>query len=340
MGKSQKKKIWILLVLTLIGMGLFVYFIFWQPHSKITEEKPRAELSAEDRADKISPSTAVVSPKNQSWHNQDFETLIYDSDLGSGLDECKYIIEDLGNGQAIGDFRECGESKINVPVGEGKVCSTLYCKVSAIAFDRAGNSSGWRSRIFNIDLINPEVSQIFFQLGPFEPNKNYSFQASVSDNAKIIGCWFYLGKESLPAGISPIPCEDGKQCLISAEYNFKKEGEYSVRFGCQDAAENAGFGEPETIKVIVNHPPSISFCRVLPAQGTVQTAFQFQVKATDPDGDSLAYNWDFGSGEHSSEQSPSHSYLLPGTYEPKIVVVDEQGLEAKCSTAWAVVNDK
>ena len=38
------------------------------------------------------------------------------------------------------------------------------------------------------------------------------------------------------------------------------------------------------------------------------------------------YAWDFGDGEVSTDQSPSHSFALPGTYSVVLVVTDEAGL--------------
>lgn len=350
MKKSQiSKKFWLIL-LALIGTGLFIYFI-WLPQAEIPEEE--IEPPEEVKADKIPPSTAIVSPPNKSWHNADFEVLIYDSDLGSGLIEfvpgekgCRYIIEDLGTGQAIGDFRKCDPIEIFVPVGEEKTCSSSYqkenpsqgkCLVSTKAFDWAGNESGWKSRVFNIDLIKPKVGQISSRVS--KPEETQVYLTSISDNSKIIGCWFYVNGKATKAKvrIEPIPCKDNNECIVSANYSFDSEGDYSLRFGCQDMAGNLGFGNSQIVKVITNHPPEISSCKVNPTQGTIQTEFQFKVIATDLDGDTISYSWDFGDGKSSEEKNPTHYYLSAGTYEPKIIVSDGRGGEAECSTAWVTI---
>ena len=362
----KKKKFWIISA-ALIGIGLFIYFVFFPPSKFWQGVPPPEEIPEEIKAGKIPPSTAILYPENHSWWNRDFEVELVDSALEPGLAVgergCQYLIEDLGTGQVGGGFRKCGPVKILVPVGENKVCSSSYtralakgedeaidsstsrqntslgkCLVSTLAFDRAGHQSGWKSRIFNIDLIKPVVQEVVLP-SVLEMNQEYLFETEVSDNSKIVGCWFYVDGKliDLPVGINPIPCQNEDQCVVSLNYIFEKEGEYLVRFGCADVAGNLGFGNPAVLKVTTNHPPEISFCRVVPSQGTLETEFQFRVEAADPDGDELFYSWDFGDGQSSTEQNPIHFYLSIRNYEPKVRVSDGRGGEAQCSTAWVTV---
>ena len=200
------KKFWLIILALIIVIGLFIYFFFFtKPQEEIPEEEE--EISEEVKKDKVPPATAIVSPENRSWFHYDFEVEINDSDIGSGLIDfspgkrgCQYIIEDSGTGQTRGGFRKCGPVKIIVPVGPGKVCSSSLsrehvsfgrCKVSTQSFDKAGNSSGWKSKTFIIDLIEPEIEKIVFSQS-LEIGQEYLFKAQVSDNSKIIGCWFYI----------------------------------------------------------------------------------------------------------------------------------------------------
>jgi len=337
------KKFWLSL-LTLIGIGIFIYFIFLVK-TPATKKVPNEELPPEVEKDKIPPSTAIISPEDKSWWNHNFEVTIYDSDLGSGLVDfipgekgCRYIIEDLRTNQAAGGFRKCDPVKMTIPVGEGKICSSGKCKVSTISFDKAGNSSGWKSRVFNIDLIKPEIGGIISERN-LELNKSYPFETTTSDNSKIIGCWFYVNGQSIeiPTEISPIPCENENQCRVLANYKFEKEGDFLINFGCADIAGNLGFGKQKKVKVTTNHPPQISFCKVNPTEGTIQTEFQFDISATDPDGDKISYLWDFGDGKNSNEEKPIYHYEKESTFEPKVIVSDEKGLKTECQTAWVTV---
>ena len=348
----QSKKI-VFLILVLLIAGLFIYF-FWFAKIKFPWEEE--ELPEEIKNDNVLPSTAITSPEDKSWWNHDFKVTINDSDLGSGLVEylfkesgCKYIIEDLGTGESIGGFRQCDPVEINVPVGEEETCSSSYqkndisqgkCKVSTIAFDKAGNNSSWKSKVFNIDLIKPEVGQINSVSQSLELDKTYLLSAPISDNGQITGCWFYLngGETKEKVKIEPIPCQDDNKCRASLEYSFGKEDDYSVYFSCTDIAGNFSLGEPLIIKVVTNHPPQISSCKITPSQGNLSTSFQFSVEATDLEGDELVYSWDFGDDGTSNEQNPSYSYLVSGTYTPKVMVSDGKGGEAECFTAWVVVS--
>ena len=348
----SKKTWWLIFVIALLGLGLFIYFIFLLPAKS---GKGSEVLPEEVKADKAPPSTAVVFPQDKSWHNADFKVTIRDSDLGAGLLDflpgekgCRYIIEDLGTGEAVGDFRKCGLAEINVPVGENKVCSSSYlkedvsqgkCKVSTIAFDKADNNSGWKSSLFNIDLIKPKVEKV--PPGTIGVGEKQTFTASISDNSKITGCWFYVNGENTEekVKIEPIPCQDGEHCTASVSYNFDKEGEYYLNFACSDTAGNLGSAEHQILKVATNHPPKISSCRVSPAQGSTQTEFQFRVTSLDPEGDNLSFFWDFGDGGTSTEQNPTHFYSFIETYTPKVIVSDGKGGSAECQTAWVVVSE-
>lgn len=52
---------------------------------------------------------------------------------------------------------------------------------------------------------------------------------------------------------------------------------------------------------------------------------QFTDASSDPDGSIVAWNWDFGDGQTSTAQSPSHSYFTAGTYTIRLTVTDNDG---------------
>lgn len=54
--------------------------------------------------------------------------------------------------------------------------------------------------------------------------------------------------------------------------------------------------------------------------------------SSDPEGDPLAYLWDFGDGDVGSGVTPSHIYDVAGTYEPSLVVTDPGGLSSPPDT--------
>ena len=72
-----------------------------------------------------------------------------------------------------------------------------------------------------------------------------------------------------------------------------------------------------------NNPPEIESLSADPAEGEAPLEVAFDVEATDPDGDELTYEWDFGDGSPTSdEEDPTHTYTEPGTYEAVVTVSD------------------
>ncbi len=58
---------------------------------------------------------------------------------------------------------------------------------------------------------------------------------------------------------------------------------------------------------------------------TTGTAINFAAAATDADGDTLTYAWDFGDTTTSAQQNPTKTYTTPGTYAAKVTVSDGKG---------------
>ena len=54
----------------------------------------------------------------------------------------------------------------------------------------------------------------------------------------------------------------------------------------------------------------------------------FAGTATDPDGYIAAYNWDFGDGATGSGQTVTHTYSVPGIFNVRLTVADNNGATA------------
>lgn len=68
-----------------------------------------------------------------------------------------------------------------------------------------------------------------------------------------------------------------------------------------------------------------------PPAGAVPLAVQFDASAsTDPEGDVLTFEWDFGDGTaHSTATRPNHVYTVEGNYTARLTVTDALGLPAE-----------
>jgi PKD repeat protein len=84
----------------------------------------------------------------------------------------------------------------------------------------------------------------------------------------------------------------------------------SVSFAIEGGGENAA--------------PVIDSITADPSEGLAPLEVDFTAEASDPDGDELSRSWDFdGDGtEDSTEESPTHMYVLPGEYEAELTVSD------------------
>jgi PKD repeat protein len=63
-----------------------------------------------------------------------------------------------------------------------------------------------------------------------------------------------------------------------------------------------------------------------PLGGLAPLTVQFTGDGSDPNGFIESYEWDFGDGFGSTEQSPEHTYAEPGIYSAVLTVTDNDGL--------------
>jgi glucose/arabinose dehydrogenase/PKD repeat protein len=94
-----------------------------------------------------------------------------------------------------------------------------------------------------------------------------------------------------------------------------------------------GDGSPGTGSIvrIVYSPGNrspVAAAAATPTSGPVPLDVAFDGSASsDPDGDALSYDWDFGDGSaHSSQRRPTHRYNAPGTFTARLTVSDGRGL--------------
>ena len=85
----------------------------------------------------------------------------------------------------------------------------------------------------------------------------------------------------------------------------------------------------QSVTVSPNQPPVASFTT---AEPTTAGPVAFDATAsTDSDGTIARYDWDFGDGTTLADggATPSHAYAVPGDYQAKVTLTDNEG----CSTA-------
>ena len=95
---------------------------------------------------------------------------------------------------------------------------------------------------------------------------------------------------------------------------------------------NGGTGADEWLDIAVNigpfpgnRAPSVALSG--PATVTARSSVTYTVTGSDPDGDALAYSWDFGDGVPEPNVSPiTRSWATGGSYLVKVIVSDMKGL--------------
>ena len=86
-----------------------------------------------------------------------------------------------------------------------------------------------------------------------------------------------------------------------------------------------------------NRPPTASFSAT-PSGGPPPLLVTFDASASrDPDGSITSYAWDFGAGITGTGQSVEHTYGESGSYQVRLTVTDDDGVESS-ATDELVVN--
>ncbi|MDA0137112.1 ThuA domain-containing protein [Solirubrobacter sp. CPCC 204708] len=74
-----------------------------------------------------------------------------------------------------------------------------------------------------------------------------------------------------------------------------------------------------------NRPPTVTAQRNPSGDVTPGDPVAFTAEGTDPDGDTLTYEWDFGDGASANTQNAMHTYTTPGVWFAKVTVRDGKG---------------
>tara|TARA_Y100000589_G_scaffold187124_1_gene177193 strand:- start:25651 stop:29199 length:3549 start_codon:yes stop_codon:yes gene_type:complete len=102
-------------------------------------------------------------------------------------------------------------------------------------------------------------------------------------------------------------------------YTFPSAGSYPVLLILHTSS---GCSDDTTINVVVNDLPSASFTNVIACAGSNAT---FTDNSTVTSGTITNWSWDFGDGNTSTQQNPSHLYTNYGTYNVQFTVSTSSG---------------
>ena len=163
--------------------------------------------------------------------------------------------------------------------------------------------------------------------GPYDGivNKEMLFDASGSSDpdGTIVSYNWDFGDGSTDTGESPT-------------HTFTKDGTYEITLTVtDDVGETATDMTTATIGPVVNQWPIAEAGG--PYSGTVNEPTQFNGSASgDPDGSIISYDWDFGDGNTGKGITPTHSYIVSGTYDVTLTVTDDTGATDSVTTKAAI----
>jgi PKD repeat protein len=120
--------------------------------------------------------------------------------------------------------------------------------------------------------------------------------------------------------------EGGKK----AAHEYKKGGKFTVKVIVDDKRDTPCSTDSASIEVLVNTPPIAAGQADFACCIDTDSVFDGSA-STDPDGDSLAYQWDFGDGGTAQGVKVTHRYNKGGVYNV-ILKVDDNSQTA-CSSS-------
>jgi PKD repeat protein len=107
-------------------------------------------------------------------------------------------------------------------------------------------------------------------------------------------------------------------------HTYELAGVFEVTLVVTDDRGADSVQKREVVTVQANRRPLADF-RAEPQGGEAPLAVHFVNRSSDPDGEVVQYDWNFGDGEVSSERDPTHVFAAPGRYEVRLTVTDDRG---------------
>lgn len=106
--------------------------------------------------------------------------------------------------------------------------------------------------------------------------------------------------------------------------SYENDGNYYIGLKAYDADGQLIDNIFKTVTVTSNTAPDIDFTTSFPISCTSNPISFTPISSAD---DIQFYDWDFGDGNTSTAQNPSHTYAAPGTYDIKLTVTDADPCE-------------
>jgi len=107
---------------------------------------------------------------------------------------------------------------------------------------------------------------------------------------------------------------------VKPVHNWTDNGEYNVTLRVTD--DDKATNQTTLVVTILDQAPTASFTANV-YHGNATTKFLFNATGKDRDGNIVYWMWNFGDGNTSSKQNPTHSYAHKGDYNVSFYAVDD-----------------
>ena len=107
---------------------------------------------------------------------------------------------------------------------------------------------------------------------------------------------------------------------------IRTSGSFTATLTVEDAE---GLQNTATVVIVVESPDNeapTAVANATPTNGLVPLDVAFSSEGSMDDNGIVSYFWDFGDGNSSDEQNPSHTYTESGSFTAVLTVTDEEGL--------------
>jgi PKD repeat protein len=162
--------------------------------------------------------------------------------------------------------------------------------------------------------------------GPYSGTAGFpvSFDGSGSfdpDGGAIVSYNWDFGDGNTDTGVSPT-------------HTYASVGSYTVTLAVVDDEGAVSAPEMATANIDVNQAPTADPNG--PYSGVVGVNVMFDgTGSSDPDGNIVSYDWDFGDGVTGTGASPQHAYAAEGVYDVTLTVTDDLGAVSDPATTTA-----